>query len=258
MRRHDRCLDRVARRAARVWPAVWALCLGACATVNRLPAASYERGVAYHQRGQHREAVDTFEQFLRRSPTDSSAASAIKLKALSLMALKEYPVAAVELQILRHDFAGSEEAREAWYLEGLAHWKQVGRVERDVTEAREARTCFRRALAENPDSRVAADARRYLMEISDLMLRKKLGEAEVYAKLEQPAAAVLILGAALEEEQEGSLRPRALMRRAQLALEAGDAATAAACWREVVERHAETPDAQVARRQLAGEAGIAP
>jgi len=233
------------------------LLLAGCASAPRFPAASYERGVSLHERGRHRDAVATFEQFLRRSPTDSLAAAALHYKALSLMAIKDYAVAAVELQILRQEHPGSDFARESWYLEGVAHLKQVGRIERDVTQAEAARACFRRFLAESPDAPEAAQARQSLVAISDLMLRKTLGEAEVYDQLDRPAAGALVLGQVLAEEQEGTLRPRALLRRAQLAAKAGDEVAAQACWRELVERHPDTSEAAVARRRL-GTAGGAP
>ncbi len=229
-----------------------------CAGSIRQPVGSYERAVEYHARGKHRDAVAAVDLFLRRSPADTLAAPAQRLKALSLMALKEHPLAAVELQILRTEYPGSEFSNEALFLEGLCHLAQVGRVQRDVSEALTARNCFRRFLAAAGDAPQAAEARRRLAEIGDLMLRKKLGEARVYEQLGQPGAGAVILGAALEQESDATLRPQAMLRQAELAWKAGRREEAAATWQKLAADYPDAPEAATARRRLAGSAAAGP
>ncbi|MHB8078786.1 MAG: outer membrane protein assembly factor BamD [Candidatus Krumholzibacteriia bacterium] len=231
--------------------AVTALALGGCAGTARLPSASYERAVQDHERGHDREAVATIEQFLRRSPGDSLAASAQRLKVLALMKLKEYPLAAVEVQILRQEYPTSGYVGESWFLEGVALFKQVGRTERDIAPALEARSRFKRFLADWPDAPQAAEARDYLVRISDLEMAKKLGEAEVYVQLGQPAAAGVVLDTVLAQDTEGRLRPRLLLRRAELALQAKQPAAATAAWQRLVTDFPDSPEAAAARRALA-------
>jgi len=240
-----------AKACAGVVLAVAALALGGCAGSNRLPSATYERAVFDHGRGHDREAVATIEQFLRRSPGDSLAASAQRLKALALMDLKEYPVAAVELQILRQEYPTSEYVGESWFLEGVALLRQVGRMERDIAPALEARGRFQRFLADWPDAPQAAEARAYLVRISDLELEKKLGEAEVYVQLGQPAAAGVVLDTVLAQEKEGRLRPRVLLRRAEVALKANRPDDAKAAWQRLVDEYPDSPEAAAARQALA-------
>ncbi len=228
-----------------------AFLLGGCAGTNRLPSATYERALFDHERGHDREAVATVEQFLRRSPGDSLAAPAQRLKVLALMKLKEYPLAAVELQILRQEYPTSDFVGESWFLEGVALFRQVGRLERDIAPALEARTRFRRFLADWPDAPQAAEARDYLVRISDLEMEKKLGEAEVYVQLGQPAAAGVVLDTVLAQEKEGRLRPRLLLRRAEVALKAKRPEEATAAWQRLVAEHPDSPEAGEARRALA-------
>lgn len=228
-----------------------ALITGGCAGTNRLAAASYERALFDHERGHDREAVATIEQFLRRSPGDSLAASAQHLKVLALLKLKEFPLAAVELQILRQEYPTSEYVGESWFLEGVALLRQVGRLERDIAPALEARIRFRRFLDGWPEAPEAAEARAHLVSISDLELQKKLGEAEVYVQLGQPAAAGVVLDTVIAQEKEGRLRPRALLRRAEVALRAHRPEEAVAAWERLVAEHPDSPEAAAARRALA-------
>lgn len=231
--------------------AVAVLTLGGCAGTNRLPSATYERALYDHERGHDREAVTTIEQFLRRSPGDSLAAPAQRLKTLALMKLKEYPLAAVELQILRQEYPTSGFASESWFLEGVALFRQVGRMERDIAPALEARSRFQRFLTDWPEAPQASEAHDYLVRISDLEMQKKLGEAEVYVQLGQPAAAGVVLDTVLAQEKEGRLRPRLLLRRAEVALKAKRPQDAAAAWQRLVADHPDSPEAVVAQRALA-------
>ncbi len=227
-----------------------ALLAAGCAATNPYPLNSWARAKYFADHKKPREATTACDQFLRHSPSDTLAPQAQLLKARQLMELKEYPLAVVELQILRQEYPASDYVPESWLLEGVSLVKQVGRVERDITPAIDARSRFQTFLTLHPDTVRAAEARRYLNEIADLVLRKKLGEAEVFAQLGRYEAAGVILDRALAEEKEGSLRPQVLMRRAQIAVKAKDSAAAASAWREVVASYPESAEARSARDEL--------
>jgi len=244
-----------ARRSTPRWPLLipaaalavsLAAALAGCGYTNPYPAGSYERALAFTDRGKHREAVDAYTAFLRRSPTDSLAARAQLEKARAYFATKEYPLAAVELQILRQEYPNSELVEEALFEEARSHLLQVGGVERDVTPAREARVLFRSYLQAYPDSPRAEAARAHLVEISDVLALKQLGVVEVYRQLHKPDAMAVTLDRLLAEEPETRHRDRILMDRARLALQRGEEPRA----REVLETLLrERPDSE-----LAGEA----
>ena len=240
----------VARGGALALAAAALLAIG-CAATNPYPSATWERASFDLRRGHDREAVATIEQFLRRSPTDSLAPLAQKRKGETLMKLKEYPLAAVEMQILRQEYPNCEYVAESWFLEGEALLAQAGRLERDISTAIEARDRFRRLLTDFPNDVRAADARDRLARISDLILRKKLGESEVYVQLDQPAAACVVLEAVLAQEKEGSLRPKLIARCASLARKAHKPQDAARNWQRLVTEYPDSPEAAVARRELA-------
>ncbi len=252
-----------ASRSTTRWPflitaACVAAALAGCGYTNPHPAGSYERALAYADRGKHREAVDAYTAFLRRSPTDSLAARAQLEKARSYLVTEEYPLAAVELQILRQEYPNSDLVEEALFEEARSHLLQVGSVQRDVTPAREARVLFRSFLQTYPTSPRADAARSHLVEISDVLALKQLGVIEVYRQLHKPDAMAVTLDRLIAEEPETQYRDRILMDRARLALRQNEAPRA----REVLETLLrEQPDGKFAaesRRLLDGLPAVAP
>jgi outer membrane assembly lipoprotein YfiO len=224
-----------------------------CGTGNPYPPGSFDRGAEFHRRNKHHEAVDAFEAFVRRNPTDSLAARAQYLKALSYMEIKEYPLAAVELQILRKDYPTSLLLEDADFQEGVAHFRQVGRVERDLSGAEEARIHFRRFLNTFPDSKYRDQVLDYLEEISDLFVRKRLRAADVYQHLGRHEAVALVLDATLVEEPQSSLLDQVLFLRARNAVKLGDVEVAETCYQRIVQEY---PDSSLAERAASGLANL--
>ena len=129
--------------------------------------------------GKNIEAVAALESFIRHNPTDSLAAEAQYLKAMTYMDMKEYPLAAVEFQILRKDYPTSHRVEDAYFQEGVAYLEQVGRIERDITGAYEARLHFLKFSQRV--SRLRATCPRsstYMQEISDLMVAQASGAGQ--------------------------------------------------------------------------------
>jgi Tfp pilus assembly protein PilF len=104
------------------------------------------RGIALHQLGRHAEAAESFEIALRRNPNDASALLFLGLSRLAL----DQPRAAIEpLRRAARNDRGL--AQLALYNVGLAHW-QAG-------DAAAARTALEDAIALDPMTDTAADAR---------------------------------------------------------------------------------------------------
>jgi outer membrane protein assembly factor BamD len=252
-----------ARRSAPRWPiptaaACLAAALAGCGYSNPHPAGTYERALAYADHGKHREAVDAYTAFLRRSPTDSLAARAQLEKARSYFATKEYPLAAVELQILRQEYPNSDLLEEALFEEARAHLLQVGGIQRDVTPAREARVLFRSFLQTYPASTRADEARRHLVAISDVLALKQLGVVEVYRQLRKPDAMAVTLDRLIEEEPETTHRDRILLERARLALRRDDAPRAREVLELLLRERPDSARAAEARKLLDGLPAAAP
>ena len=202
------------------------LCAAGCGFKNPYPSGSFERGAYFQENRRHLEATDALEAFLRRSPTDSLAAAAQLMKARSYLEMKEYPLAAVELRILCQDYPNSPLVEEATYLEGLAYLRQVRRTETDISGAHEAREHFLRFLRQYPGSTYQDRVQGHLQGISDLVVRKGLGAAQVFRRRGRPDAAAVVLEDLLLREPGSRLLDRVLLAQAETALKMKDPALA--------------------------------
>ncbi len=227
-----------------------------CGGSNPNPPGTLDRADYYAARGKRLEAVAAYEAFVRHNPTDSLAAEAQFRKAMVYMDLEEYPLAAVEFQILRKDFPTSERVEEATFQEGLSYLRQVGNVERDASGAYEAREHFLRFKESYPQSTRLAAVDAELTKISDIIVRKRLAQVEVFRQLKRWKAVATVLDGVIADEGGSSLLPQALWERAEAAERLGEPAVAATYFQRLAEsypqdRRAEAAAASVARLRAA-------
>jgi outer membrane assembly lipoprotein YfiO len=228
-----------------------AAAIAGCGTGNPYPPGSFDRGFYFFEHGKDQQAAEALETFVRSNPTDSLAARAQYLKAMAYMKAKEYPLAAVELRILRQDYPSSELVEDAFFQEGVAYLRQVGRIQRDISEAYAAREHFQQFLLRFPNSSHRKQVQTYLQDISDMIVRKRLGTADVFRHLGQHEAAAIILQVTYEEETDSRLRDRVLLAWAEAAERAGDLDMARRAYGLLVEEHPDSRLVPVARAALA-------
>lgn len=253
-------MDRSARARGRL-AAVWLLSLLAstalglaaagCGAGNPHAVGTYERGLFWLEKGRYQDAVDAFGIFVRQNPTDSLAARAQFDKALASMKMKDYPLAAVEFQILTKDHPTSPLVEEALFRQGECYYFQVGRIERDVTPAYEARLHWLEFSNRYPDSEFMPQVRAYMAEIADMMVEKRLQRVEVYRQLGKWQAVALSLDRTLQEEPSSSLLDEVLWQRARVAERLEEADVAIAMYRRLVREHPDSPHRDRARDALA-------
>jgi outer membrane assembly lipoprotein YfiO len=226
-----------------------------CGTKNPYAPGTFERAVHFEEHDSYQFAADAFGAFVRQNPADSLAAEAQYRKALAYLELHEYPLAAVELQILQKDFPNSPLVEDAMFREGEAYLAQVGRLERDITGAYNARDHFRKFARLYPDSPHLPAVNAHLTEISDLVVRKRLQAAQVYRQLDRWEATSITLGHILDEEPESALLDQVLLQRAEAAIHIYDPATARAMYSRLL---TEYPDSPLAARARDGLAALGP
>ena len=215
--------------------------LAACGASNPHPVGSYERGVFFADQGKDIEAVAALESYIRKNPTDSLTAEAQYLKGMTYMIMGEYPLAAVEFQILRKDYPTSIRVEDALFQEGVAYLEQVGKVQRDITGAHEARLHFLKFSQEYPNSTRMPEVVAYMEEISDLMVRKRLEQIKIYKQLRRHEAVAITLDDVLLEESGSSYIPEVMWERARAAEKLDDPDTAARMYERLV---SEYPDSR--------------
>jgi len=214
---------------------------GGCSLHNPYPVGSFERGAYYAEKGNNVEAVAALESFVRHNPTDSLAAEAQYLKGMTYMDMHEYPLAAVEFQILRKDYPTCDRVEDAFFQEGMAYFDQVGRIERDLSGAYDARAQFQKFLDTYPRSPRVPEVHAMLQEIADLLVRKRLQQIKVYRQLRHPEAVAVVLDEVLKDEPGSSLIPDVLWQRAKNAQKLDDPDTARRMYRRLVDEYPDSP-----------------
>lgn len=205
-----------------------------CAAKNPHQAGTFDRAVFFAEQGKDLQAVGAFESFVRHNPLDSLAAEAQYRKGMTYMEMQEYPLASVEFQIMRKDYPTSPFVEDALFQEGRAYLFQVGRVERDVTGAHEARLQFLQFSQQYPGSRYMPEVVEHMEEISDLMVRKRLEQVKIYGQLKRYTAIAIVLDDIMIEEAGSSLMPEVMWRRAAVAKRLDDPDTAGDMYEKLI------------------------
>lgn len=229
--------------------------MAGCGGGNPHLPGTLDRADYFAAKGNRLEAVAAYEAFMRHNPTDSLASEAQFRKAMVYMDLKDYPLAAVEFQILRKDYPNSPRVEEGMYQEGLAYRRQVGDLERDASGAYQAREHFQRFKALFPQSARTAAVDAELAQISDLLVHKRLAQAEVFRQLRRWNAVATVLDGILRDEPQSTLADRVLWERARAAEKLRDDAAAAGFYRKLADEHPGSPHAAEAAERAAALGG---
>lgn len=224
--------------------------MSGCAPSNPYQPGTFARAKFYADNGKDIEAVAAFESFVRHSPTDSMAAEGQYLRAKTYLNMQEYPLAAVEFQIMRKDYPTSPFVEDALFGEGESYLFQVGRVERDLTGAVEARAHFLDFSQTYPSSDYMPQVTEYMAEISDLMVKKRLEQVKVYGQLKRFEAIAIVLDDLMVKEASSSLMPQVMWERAVVALRLDDPDTAAEMYEGIISRFPDGDYAESAAKEL--------
>ncbi len=231
------------------WVSIWLLIIGlfvlagfaGCGASNPFPAGTFERGAFFVEQDKYPEAVSALEAFVRHNPTDSLASEAQFLKAMTYMDMEEYPLAVVEFQILTKDYPTSDRMEDALFQQSIAYFKQVGKVQRDLTGAHEARLSFLKFSQTYPQSEHMDEVISTMQDISDLLVRKRLGQARVFWQLKKYEAIVVTLEDVLQTEANSRLLDEVLWERGRAAVKVGKDDTAREMFDRLLRDYPDSP-----------------
>ena len=229
-------------RVTSAWLLALASCLAlaltaGCGSQNPYSVGSYERASYWAEQGHYQEAAEAFEVYVRQNPTDSLAAQAQFEKARAYMEISEYPLAAVEFQILAQDYPVSPLVEAGMFHEGECYYFQVGRIERDVTAAYEARLHWLDFSRQYPNSEYMPQVREYMLEIADLLVEKRLRAVKVYRQLGRWEAVAISLDRILEEEPTASYLDEIMLERGRVAERLDEPGKAEQMYRRVIDEY---------------------
>jgi outer membrane protein assembly factor BamD len=217
---------------------------------RHMATGSFERGEAQFLDEAYIDAIDDLKLFIRRNPTDDRADDAQFYIARSHQEREDYPVAAVEFEILRKDYPNSEWFDEAYYQQGMCYLEEVPRIEIEQTVTRDAMEHFQRYLRDLPDGAFVAAAAAHVAELQLRLDEKMMRAIDHYMKLRKYKAASIYLEVFLRERSDSVLAPRALFLQARAERKLDHAEAADDSLRQLIERYPEHELASKAAKQL--------
>lgn len=203
---------------------------------GHLPEGTYERGAAEFEGGALLEAIEDLKLFIRRNPQDPLAPEAQFLVGKAYMGTEDYPVAAVEFEILQVDYPRSPLTDDASYLEALCYAKQAPDYRLDQTTTQVAVQKLANYLRMHPGGKYTAEAQDELQKLQGQLDRKRFEAAEFYKRRGYFDAAHQVLSNVMQESPDSPLRPQMLLLMGELETIIGNYDSAARNLQELMNR----------------------
>ena len=197
-------------------------CVGGMPKVPASPTAVLERADDYLGRGKQREATALYTQFLERYPGHERADYAQFKLAESYFKAKEYPLAAVEYQLVINNYGYSEWVDDALFQLGVCSWEEAPKYPRDQQKSVEALSRFNQFLQTYPDHARSADARSYVRQINERLAQKAYTAAKWYYRQREPQAALVYCEKIIREYPDNEYWAEALLLKGQILADRGD------------------------------------
>lgn len=213
-------------------------------------SGSFERGQEQYEKESWYEAVEDLRLFIRRAPTDPRAAEAQYMIGMARYYDEDYPVAAVEFEILRNDYPTSELADDAWYMQGMCYVEQVPRTDLDQTPTRQAVEHFVRYLREHPAGKHRTEVEAELDKLNRHLDQKELDAARLYRNMGRWQAAAVTIDTMLETRPNSELRPEMLLLAAEVHIRRIELSEARENYRQFLRDYPDHERAKEARRGL--------
>ncbi len=230
--------------------ALLALFLGCGHPGGHLPEGSYERGLAEYEGGAVLEAIEDLKLFIRRNPQDPLAPDAQFMVGKSYMETQDYPVAAVEFEILQVDYPRSPLTDDAGYLEAMCYAKQVADYRLDQTSTELAVEKLTNYLRAHPTGKFVAEAQDELTKLQGVLDRKRYEAAAFYAGRGYYEASQRVLRNVMEDSPDSPIRPEMLLLMGDLEIKLGEFDSAERHLRELVDRWPDNRLAGSAEKRL--------
>ncbi|HEX8389665.1 MAG TPA: outer membrane protein assembly factor BamD, partial [Sphingomonas sp.] len=172
-------------------------------------------------RGSYKEAAALFDEVERQHPYSVWARRAQLMSAFSYYLANDYTQAIQSAQRFLSVHPGNRDAPYAYYLIALCYYEQISDVTRDQKISRQALDALGELTRRYPQSRYAADARLKVDLVNDHLAGKEMEVGRFYANRRQWLAAAGRFRRVIDEYQQTTHTPEALMRLTEAYLALG-------------------------------------
>lgn len=150
----------------------------------------YNEALANMKAGKLREANRKFEAIDKQHPYSEYARRSMVLNAFVTYRMGRYSESINSSQRYISLYPNSEDTAYAYYLIGLANYKQIPRVTRDQRTTRRAIQAFNEVIQRYPDSEYVPDSEEKLRFARDQLAGKEMQIGRYYQERKEYAAAV--------------------------------------------------------------------
>ena len=210
--------------------AALALPIAGCAT-NRtkgdVPYIARDVGTLYNtarkrlDQRRYKEAAQLFDEVERQHPYSIWARRAQLMSAYSYYLSRDYTASIQSAQRFIAVHPGNRDAPYAYYLVALGYYEQISDVTRDQKISRQALDSLGELMRRYPNTRYAADARLKVDLVNDHLAGKEMQVGRFYETRGQWLAATLRFRTVIDNYQQTTHTPEALMRLTETYLALG-------------------------------------
>jgi outer membrane protein assembly factor BamD len=172
----------------------------------------YNAGKERLDRGLYTQAAAIFDEVERQHPYSVWARRAQLMSAFSYYAAKDHTKSIDSARRFLSIHPGNRDAPYALYLIALNYYEQIGDVTRDQGTTRQAMDALNEVIRRYPASRYAADARLKLDLVRDHLAGHEMEVGRFYQNRRNWLASVIRFRNVIDEYQQTSHVPEALMR----------------------------------------------
>jgi outer membrane protein assembly factor BamD len=197
-------------------------CGGGVPRIPDTPEAILVKGDEYFQKEKYFQAQEIYKAFLSRFPGHDRSDYAQFMLAESYFGKQEYPLAAVEYQILMSNYGYSEYVDDALYKVGLCYFYESPKSQRDQQKARDALSRFNQFLQTYPDSPLVPEVNEKIKLIHEKLAKKAFDNGYHYFRREKLKAAIIYFDKVIDNYPNNEYWARSVYFKARALEERGE------------------------------------
>lgn len=202
-----------------VW--VWG-CVGSMPSIPNTPEAVLEKGDRYFKERDYFKSIELYRNFTSRYPGhDRSDYAQFKL-AESYFHDRQYPLAAVEYQILLGNYNYSEYVDDALLKIGLCFYHESPKPPRDQQKSHDALSRLNQFVQTYPNSDLADEAHQHIKLIHAKLAEKEFQNGKYYFKRKKMRAALIYFDKIIEKYPDNPFWARALFYKGVILQQKGE------------------------------------
>jgi outer membrane protein assembly factor BamD len=214
------------------------------------PEAVLAKADEYYEKGKFFQAQELYKAFLSRYPGHDRGDYAQFMLGESYYNNREWPLAAVEFQILMNNYGYSEYIDDALFKLGLCYYHESPKSQRDQQKAHDALSRFNQFLQTFPNSPLVPQVNEYVKSIHGKLAEKTFDTGYYYYRRKKWTAALIYFSKVVEEYPENEYWARSAYFKALILEDRGEVDEAARFYTMVLTYPEDVTYKPDARRRL--------